>query len=156
MDMRASFTRVSKRGGHEVRHLLTQGGSSQQMANKPLVPGHLKGFRFAVLIYEESMIFDCRPILYATNVNKSLAYYGDVLGFKIGWRWSNEKSCFLEERDELSGVGTALVGSRQGAVSPLRKWMRCMQNGYARFISTPFLRSALKLRPRTARLAVPV
>ncbi len=56
------------------------------------------------------MIFDCRPILYATNVNKSLAYYADVLGFKIGWRWSDEKSCLLEESDELFEVGTALVG----------------------------------------------
>ncbi len=56
------------------------------------------------------MIFDCRPVLYATNVNKILVYYGDVLGFKIGWRWSDEKSCFLQEGDELSEVGTVLAG----------------------------------------------
>jgi len=61
-------------------------------------------------MYDGLMICDCRPILYATSVNKSLAYYGDVLGFKIGWRWSDEKSSFLEEGDSLSEVGTAPVG----------------------------------------------
>lgn len=56
------------------------------------------------------MIFSCRPILYANDVGESLAHYQDVLGFTVGWRWSDARQTFLETGDESKDVGTALVG----------------------------------------------
>ncbi|MCA9242832.1 MAG: VOC family protein [Phycisphaerales bacterium] len=56
-----------------------------------------------------SGIFDCRPILRVDNVDDSIAYYCDVLGFRIGWRWSDEAQRFLET-DETLPAHTALVG----------------------------------------------
>jgi uncharacterized glyoxalase superfamily protein PhnB len=53
-------------------------------------------------------IFDCTPILFANSVSASIAYYRDVLGFKVGWRWSDETRGFLEAGAE-GEVGFALV-----------------------------------------------
>lgn len=59
------------------------------------------------------MIFSCRPVLYADNVGRSLAHYRDVLGFTVGWRWSDSRQTFLEDGEESEEVGTALVGRDQ-------------------------------------------
>jgi uncharacterized glyoxalase superfamily protein PhnB len=56
------------------------------------------------------MIFDCRPVLHVDDVGRSLAHYRDVLGFTVGWRWSDRRQTFLEDGDESEDVGTALVG----------------------------------------------
>lgn len=58
---------------------------------------------------DPSGIFDCRPILRVDNVNGSIAYYRDVLGFRVGWRWSEEVQRFLEP-DETLAAHTAFVG----------------------------------------------
>jgi len=54
-------------------------------------------------------IFACRPILAVNNVATSIRYYRDVLGFRVGWAWSDETNSFLEADDE-SGPSFALVG----------------------------------------------
>lgn len=54
-------------------------------------------------------VFDCRPILRVDNVDVSLAYYRDVLGFRVGWRWSDAEQRFLKA-DEPGPAHTALVG----------------------------------------------
>jgi uncharacterized glyoxalase superfamily protein PhnB len=56
------------------------------------------------------MMFSCRPILYASDVGESVRYYRDALGFNVGWRWSDEPARFLDQDDQSSEVGTALVG----------------------------------------------
>jgi len=55
-------------------------------------------------------IFSCRPILRVEDVDASLAYYRDALGFRIGWRWSDTEHRFLEANEEGSSH-TALVGT---------------------------------------------
>lgn len=57
----------------------------------------------------DSAVFDCRPILRVDNVNASIAYYRDVLGFRVGWRWSDVEHRFLNE-DEQAPAHTAAVG----------------------------------------------
>lgn len=59
---------------------------------------------------DPSGIFDCRPILRADDVDQSIIYYRDVLGFRVGWRWSDEEQRFLES-DETLAAQTALVGA---------------------------------------------
>ena len=58
---------------------------------------------------EEHGIFSCRPILAVGNVATSIRYYRDVLGFKVGWAWSDQTNSFLEASDE-SPPSFALVG----------------------------------------------
>jgi len=53
-------------------------------------------------------IFACRPILAVGNVATSIRYYRDVLGFKVGWAWSDEINSFLEVEDK-SAPSFALV-----------------------------------------------
>jgi uncharacterized glyoxalase superfamily protein PhnB len=55
-------------------------------------------------------ILSCRPILRVDNVDTSLAYYRDVLGFRAGWRWSDTEQRFLNS-NEQSPSHTALVGA---------------------------------------------
>jgi uncharacterized glyoxalase superfamily protein PhnB len=56
-------------------------------------------------------ISGCRPILYADSVSASLRYYSEVLGFKVGFRWSDRRQAFLESGMEAGAdeVGFALV-----------------------------------------------
>ena len=54
-------------------------------------------------------IFACRPILAVSNVAKSIMYYRDVLGFSVGWAWSDDTNSFLEA-DDVSAPSFALVG----------------------------------------------
>jgi len=56
-------------------------------------------------------ISGCRPILYADSVSASLRYYSEVLGFNVGFRWSDKKQAFLAPGTEAEGdeVGFALV-----------------------------------------------
>ena len=42
-------------------------------------------------------ILGSTPIFCVDSVPKSLAYYRDVFGFRVGWRWSGAKQRFLEE-----------------------------------------------------------
>ncbi|MCB9678081.1 MAG: VOC family protein [Alphaproteobacteria bacterium] len=55
-------------------------------------------------------IFDCRPILCVDRVDASVTYYRDVLGFDLGWRWSDTEGRFLAP-DEPGPAHTALVGA---------------------------------------------
>ncbi len=54
-------------------------------------------------------IFACRPNLLVGDLAASVAFYVDVLGFRVGWRWSDRQARFLAE-DEPTEPGTALVG----------------------------------------------
>ncbi|MBL8849594.1 MAG: VOC family protein [Planctomycetaceae bacterium] len=53
-------------------------------------------------------IFDCRPILCVDSVARSIDYYVNVLGFRLGWAWSNEEQRFLQA-GETAEPGFALV-----------------------------------------------
>jgi uncharacterized glyoxalase superfamily protein PhnB len=57
----------------------------------------------------ESGLFDCRPILCVANAQRSIEYYVTVLGFRLGWAWSNEAQRFLRPGEQLD-IGFALVG----------------------------------------------
>jgi uncharacterized glyoxalase superfamily protein PhnB len=58
---------------------------------------------------DNSGLFDCRPILCVASVRRSVAYYVDVLGFRLGWAWSNEEQRFLKPGERID-IGFALVG----------------------------------------------
>lgn len=51
----------------------------------------------------------CRPNLLVADVPASLRFYADVLGFRIGWRWSGPLGRFLDA-DEPDRPDTAQVG----------------------------------------------
>ena len=54
-------------------------------------------------------LFGSRPILCVDSVARSIAYYVDVLGFHLGWSWSDLDQRFLHPGE--GGVPTfALVG----------------------------------------------
>ncbi|WP_410617451.1 GNAT family N-acetyltransferase [Amycolatopsis sp. lyj-109] len=57
-------------------------------------------------------IFACRPNLLVRDLAASVAFYADVLGFWVGWRWSDRQARFLAG-DEPTEPGTALVGRDQ-------------------------------------------
>ncbi|GAA3433172.1 VOC family protein [Kutzneria kofuensis] len=57
----------------------------------------------------DEVIFACRPNLLVDSVAVSLRFYAEVLGFRIGWRWSDPEARFLDD-DEPDQPGTALVG----------------------------------------------
>src|SRR4051794_36220584 len=62
-----------------------------------------------------SGLYGCRPILYAQDVARSIAYYVDVLGFRLGWAWSDEAKRFLQPGE--TGTPTfALVGRARVAL----------------------------------------
>ncbi|MFC0433087.1 VOC family protein [Kutzneria buriramensis] len=50
-----------------------------------------------------------RPNMLVANVDASLRFYADVLGFRIGWRWSDPEGRFLDA-DEPGPSQTAQVG----------------------------------------------
>lgn len=57
-------------------------------------------------------LFGCRPILCVHSVARSIEYYVDVLGFRLGWSWSDGDKRFLRPGD--GGTPTfALVGRGQ-------------------------------------------
>lgn len=56
-----------------------------------------------------SGMFGCRPILCVESVTRSLEHYVNVLKFRQGWTWSDEKQRFLQPGEP--GESTfALVG----------------------------------------------
>lgn len=59
-----------------------------------------------------SGLFGCRPILCVDSVARSIAYYVDSLGFRLGWTWSDKDQRFLEPGDEALPT-FALVGRGQ-------------------------------------------
>lgn len=54
-------------------------------------------------------ISGCRPVLRVDSVARSLVYYADLLGFHVGWVWSNVEQRFLRPGD-TAAPGFALVG----------------------------------------------
>ena len=61
---------------------------------------------------DSSGLFACRPILRVENVARSIAYYVDILGFRLGFTWSDKEQRFFSL--EESCVPTfALVGLGQ-------------------------------------------
>lgn len=54
-------------------------------------------------------LFDCRPILCVANVGRSIAYYVESLGFRLGWAWSDAEQRFLQPGDTTTPT-FALVG----------------------------------------------
>lgn len=63
-------------------------------------------------------ISGCRPNLLVSDLTASLRFYADVLGFRIGWRWSDSQARFLsdDERGRCHEPGTALVGRGQAQI----------------------------------------
>jgi uncharacterized glyoxalase superfamily protein PhnB len=61
----------------------------------------------------DSGLFDCRPILCVESVRRSIEYYVDVLGFRLGWAWAGAEQRFLKPGEQLE-ITFALVG--RGAV----------------------------------------
>ncbi|MBP2319801.1 catechol 2,3-dioxygenase-like lactoylglutathione lyase family enzyme [Kibdelosporangium banguiense] len=57
-------------------------------------------------------IFSCRPNLLVADLQASLRFYAESLGFRVGWRWSDRQNRFLAEEEHLDPgePGTALVG----------------------------------------------
>jgi aminoglycoside 6'-N-acetyltransferase len=53
-------------------------------------------------------IFGCRPNLLVGDLGASLGFYAGLLGFQVGWRWSDPQARFLTG-DEPPEPGTALV-----------------------------------------------
>jgi uncharacterized glyoxalase superfamily protein PhnB len=63
-------------------------------------------------IDDGSGLFGVRPILCVENVARSIAYYVDSLGFRMGWCWSDQGQRFLQPQDK--GIPAfALVGRGQ-------------------------------------------
>src|SRR5262245_5982738 len=61
---------------------------------------------------DDAGLFGIRPILCVDNVVRSIEYYVDSLGFRLGWAWSGEKQRFLQPGEK--GTPTfALVGRGQ-------------------------------------------
>jgi predicted lactoylglutathione lyase len=56
--------------------------------------------------------------LLVSDLSASLSYYSGTLGFRIGWRWSDRQSRFLEpgEAGEPGEPGTAIVGRDQAQI----------------------------------------
>ena len=101
-----------------------------------------------------------RPILSVENVSKSIEYYVEKLGFKLGFAWDDKKSKFLDvgEVGEVSfaqvGFGSALIMLCEKAQGQAGMWIhldfnsaaklnnlneRWLKSG-ARFIEAPSIR----------------
>lgn len=61
---------------------------------------------------EPDAIFDCRPNLLVADLTASVEFYRSVLGFRVGWHWSDRQARFLQagDRAEPGEPGTAVVG----------------------------------------------
>jgi uncharacterized glyoxalase superfamily protein PhnB len=60
-------------------------------------------------IKDSGGLFDCRPILCVDSVARSINYYVNSLGFRLGWSWSGKEQRFLEPEDKAE-PDFALVG----------------------------------------------
>jgi uncharacterized glyoxalase superfamily protein PhnB len=61
------------------------------------------------LVRESGGLFDCRPILCVDSVARSIDFYVNALGFRLGWAWSGADQRFLEPHDKAV-PDFALVG----------------------------------------------
>jgi catechol 2,3-dioxygenase-like lactoylglutathione lyase family enzyme len=52
------------------------------------------------MAHETHGIFDCRPLLSVRDMARSLAFYRNLLGFTVGWRWSDNAGEFLSDGDD--------------------------------------------------------
>jgi predicted lactoylglutathione lyase len=66
----------------------------------------------AMSVPEPEAIFGCRPNLLVNDLGASLGFYRDLLGFQVGWHWSDRQARFLrdDDRGQPGEPGTALVG----------------------------------------------
>jgi uncharacterized glyoxalase superfamily protein PhnB len=51
---------------------------------------------------DSSGLFGCRPILRVENVARSIAYYVDILGFRLGFTWSDKEQRFLSPEESCA------------------------------------------------------
>ena len=71
-------------------------------------------------INDSGGLFDCHPILCVDSVPRSIDFYMNLLGFRLGWSWSGKEQKFLEPGD-LAEPDFALV--QRGHVQPIiRPW----------------------------------
>lgn len=61
---------------------------------------------------DRSGLFGCRPILRVESATRSIEYYVEVLGFRLGWAWSDSARRFLTPADKERPT-FALVGRGQ-------------------------------------------
>ena len=61
---------------------------------------------------EQEAIDGARPNLLVSDLANSLRFYAEMLGFMIGWRWSDRHNEFVPERGygDPGEPGTALIG----------------------------------------------
>jgi catechol 2,3-dioxygenase-like lactoylglutathione lyase family enzyme len=60
-------------------------------------------------IKDSGGLFDCRPILCVDSVTRSIDFYVNSLGFRLGWSWSGLEQRFLQPGDNAE-PDFALVG----------------------------------------------
>lgn len=58
---------------------------------------------------DDSGVSGCRPVLCVDDVPRSLAYYVDVLGFRLGLAWSDAEQRFLSPGEPLPAT-FAIIG----------------------------------------------
>jgi hypothetical protein len=51
---------------------------------------------------EPEVIFGCRPNLLVNNLAASLRFYSEMLGFQVGWRWSDLHGRFLQDGEQAA------------------------------------------------------
>lgn len=51
---------------------------------------------------DQGGLFDCRPILCVDSAVRSIDYYVNKLGFRLGWAWSGPASRFLNPGDTIA------------------------------------------------------
>jgi uncharacterized glyoxalase superfamily protein PhnB len=59
---------------------------------------------------DNSGISGCRPVLCVESVPRSLTYYVDVLGFRLGLSWSHQKQKFLSPAESDIPPTFAIIG----------------------------------------------
>jgi predicted lactoylglutathione lyase len=62
-------------------------------------------------VTEAGAIYGCRPNLLLSDLGTSARFYSHMLGFRVGWRWSDRQARFLPDGEDLAPgePGTALV-----------------------------------------------
>jgi len=61
---------------------------------------------------DSSGLFGCRPIFCVDSVVRSIAYYVDILGFRLGLTWSDKEQRFLSPGESCAPT-FALIGRGQ-------------------------------------------